>query len=74
MNRDNIVSVRLTDSERTALERLGRPSDVFRRLLRDALTPPAPPVVVLPITTAGIAPGYGVVWADGTCGPTWPAP
>lgn len=84
MSRDHIVSIRLTDEERARLGRLaaaaGRtPSEYVRRA---ALPPPAAPA---PNSyTSGVAPGHcvvtpaplsagtpGVVWEDGTVGPTW---
>jgi hypothetical protein len=69
VTRDHVVSIRLTAAERDALGRLGgRPSDVFRRLLRDALRPAQWPLV---ITTSPTAPGH-CVWMDETVGQTWP--
>lgn len=69
MSRDNIVSVRLTDAELADLKRRGKPTDILRSLLHQS----PPRSVVVPINTASIAPGYCVIWHDGTAGPNWPA-
>lgn len=83
-SRQNIVSVRLTDRERDTLRRRAAaegctPSEYLRRLV--TLPPPGD---VLYGDTSAIAPGYavvlptpfslstpGVMWEDGTVGPTW---
>jgi len=79
--KSEIVTVRLTPSERRRLDELGGAAKVLRR----ALQPPAGQVV--PHTTSGLAPnrhlfieagtflpvGAGMVWQDGTVGHSWPA-
>lgn len=70
MTRDRIVSIRLTDQEHAALQRLGRPSDVLRRVLREEARPPVQQVTPAS-TLAPTAPGFAM-WMDGTVGQMWP--
>jgi hypothetical protein len=66
VTRDHIVSIRLTDAERARLLRLGRPTDVIRRLITEAFSLPLP---------RGESVGYTppkVIWYDGTTGGMWP--
>jgi hypothetical protein len=67
MDRERVVSVRLTAGEYARLRLLGRPSDVLRRLL--AADPP-PPAVTSPTTTCQRP--VCVSWHDGTWGQTYP--
>jgi len=70
VTRDRVVSIRLTDEEHAALKRLGRPSEVLRHVLRESARP-VERVVIIPATTAPVAPGY-VMWMDGAVGQSWP--
>lgn len=64
--RDEIVSVRLTKSERARIDELGDPSALRRAL------DPEPLQRIVP-TETGPAVKSWVVWSDGTMGQQWPA-
>lgn len=63
MARDEIVSVRVTAAQKADLARLGRPSQVLRTLIDQALaaSPDRPD-----------SSGDHCVWGDGSTGQTWP--
>jgi hypothetical protein len=76
--KSEIVTVRLTPTERARLDELGGPAEVLRRALQP------PPMQVVPITTTPtrfvvdaaqftVSAPSCVHWQDGTVGPTWPA-
>lgn len=67
MSRDRIVSVRLTEAERAALDAMGGLAVVLRQLLHNYQAASVPPLHAV----TGNAP-YAVTWHDGTFGAQWP--